>query len=281
MISTFDKSRLEELLKNFYLAIGIRISVFDDSFNNVTEYPPQLPDICAHIRSCPAGAEACRQCDREAFMRAKNMNRAHTYVCHAGITEAIAPIQLDGGTLGYAVFAHLMPSENYGATVDEICARCRKYNLTEEEVRLHVQKLKTYSREQIYADMKLLEILAEYLQISKTAQWKNDNIPHLIARFIEDNLASPLSCSLLCSHFYISRTKLYQISRQAFNMSIANYIAHRRIERAKELLANSDDGVSDIAAAVGVEDYNYFCKLFRKKTGLTPTQYRRQSKAGQ
>lgn len=279
MISSFEINKLNDLLKDFYLAVGIRISIFDDSFNLVTEYPVTPPDICRAIRSTEAGLKACTECDRAAFMRAKQLHKAHTYVCHAGITEAIAPIQLDGGVLGYAIFAHLMPSENYEDTVSEVCRRCEKFGLNEREVRSDLKKLKKYSNQKICAAMKLLEIIASYLQISKMARWKNDNISHQINEFIECNLASPLDSTVLCNHFFISRTKLYEVSMQAFNMGIAQYITYKRLEKAKEMLRGERMTVAAVAAKVGIDDYNYFCKLFKKHEGCTPGQYKKQFKA--
>ena len=274
MISTFEKAKLNQLLRDFYLAVGISISVFDDNFDLVTEYPENPPDICAAIRATKEGQAACRECDRAAFMRAKSLHKAHTYICHAGITEAIAPIQIDGGVLGYAIFAHLMPAENYEGTVNEICARLKKFGLEEGSVRAYVKKLKRYSNDRICAAMRILEIIASYMQISKMASWKNDNIAARICEFIDDNLASHLDSNVLCDHFFISRTKLYKISKQTFDMGIAQYITSRRIERAKELLKNSDMTVARIAEKTGGGDYNYFCKLFKKHVGTTPVGYR-------
>ncbi len=59
-------------------------------------------------------------------------------------------------------------------------------------------------------------------------------------------------------------------------MGIAQYVTYKRLERAKELLRESNSTVAAISAQVGVDDYNYFCKLFRKHEGCTPMQYRKQ-----
>lgn len=48
-----------------------------------------------------------------------------------------------------------------------------------------------------------------------------------------------------------------------------------RIERAKELLRDTDAGVADIAEQVGYKDTKYFSKLFAKQIGINPTQYRK------
>ena len=108
MINSYEKEKLSSLLKDFYVAIGMRISVFDDQFRLITEYPQHPPELCAMIRSTEKGFAACKKCDEEAFLRARKMHTAHSYVCHAGLTEAITPILLDREVMGYAIFAHLL-----------------------------------------------------------------------------------------------------------------------------------------------------------------------------
>ena len=51
MISSFDIVNLKSLLQDFYAVVGIRISIFDDEFRLVTEFPTEPPAFCANIRS--------------------------------------------------------------------------------------------------------------------------------------------------------------------------------------------------------------------------------------
>ena len=62
-------------------------------------------------------------------------------------------------------------------------------------------------------------------------------------------------------------------------MSIGSLIKRRRIEKAKELLMQTDDAIASIAENVGMPDYNYFSKVFKAETGLTPTGYRKSNMA--
>ena len=71
MKSVFDMEKLERLLKDFYAAVGIRISVFDDGFNLVTEYPKEPPRYCSYVRTAEAGRDGCKRCDYEACARAR------------------------------------------------------------------------------------------------------------------------------------------------------------------------------------------------------------------
>ena len=273
MVSSFDKNRMTELLKDFYTVVGIRISVFDDAGNIVTEYPSDLPEVCKLIRRTEAGAKACRTCDAEACKRAKKLREPHVYACHAGITEAITPIQLGGGVIGYAIFAHMMPAENYNDAVEEVCRRCEEYG-DAEEIKAAVRKIKKHSKEKIIASVRLLDAIASYLQISKLANWKNEDISQQINSFIEKNLKEDLGSEVICRHFFISRTKLYQIATESFGMGISQYVSLKRIEKAKELMSDESATITAIARDVGIDDYNYFCKLFRKAVGMPPGKYR-------
>lgn len=58
-------------------------------------------------------------------------------------------------------------------------------------------------------------------------------------------------------------------------MSPKKYILHKRIERAKELLCVTDAGIFEISNSVGYEDQFYFCRIFKKMTNLSPSEYRK------
>lgn len=52
------------------------------------------------------------------------------------------------------------------------------------------------------------------------------------------------------------------------------YITNCRLERAKKLLLETSEPVYNISEKVGIHNYTYFCNLFKKKTGITPTEYK-------
>lgn len=71
----------------------------------------------------------------------------------------------------------------------------------------------------------------------------------------------------ICDEFEIRRTKLYEISNHSFGMGISEHIRRMRVKVACDLLRNTEDRVSDIATEVGIPDYNYFTKVFKKSDG--------------
>lgn len=61
----------------------------------------------------------------------------------------------------------------------------------------------------------------------------------------------------------------------SFGDGITQYVRRNRIRKAEKLLGESDKKIAEIAELVGFPDYNYFTKVFKKETGFTPREYRR------
>ena len=64
------------------------------------------------------------------------------------------------------------------------------------------------------------------------------------------------------------------IFKRETGQSIIGYLTDQRIIEAKKLLIDSLLSLKEVAENVGFEDYNYFSRIFKKKTGYTPTQFR-------
>ena len=64
--------------------------------------------------------------------------------------------------------------------------------------------------------------------------------------------------------------------REATGMSPLEYAHTLRLEEAKQLLESTDQAIEAVAAEVGYEESGFFSRLFRRKVGLTPAQYRKR-----
>jgi AraC-like DNA-binding protein len=277
MSNVFDIKKLQQLLKDFYAAVGIRISVFDERFCLVAEYPIAAPKYCSYIRTIPKGAEGCRNCDFAACKRAEKKQEAHIYVCHAGVTEAITPIRFENGVLGYIILAHMMPLENYEQSFENAVTLCKNYGLDPDLGKKYLSEIAPRSQEQILASTHLLDAVSSCLYVAKLVKKSGNNPANRIDGFIRENLHLNLTSNSLCKQFLISRTKLYMLAKECFGVSISQHVCNLRIQTAKKLLKESDLSLAKIAQKVGLSNENYFCKVFKKETGFTPSAYRKQS----
>lgn len=95
--------------------------------------------------------------------------------------------------------------------------------------------------------------------------------------FIHTHLDYPLSLETLSEHLHISPSHLSRTFKKTCNESLTEYINKTRIEKAKEYLLESDMLTYEIATIVGYNDATYFSSIFKKYTGLSPTDYRQKS----
>jgi AraC family transcriptional regulator len=96
-----------------------------------------------------------------------------------------------------------------------------------------------------------------------------------VADYIDEHLADDIPLATLAA---LARLSPYHFSRSfkgSFGVPPLRYHAHRRIERAKELLANPELSITAIAFAVGFSDTASFSAAFHRLTGQTASRYRR------
>ena len=81
-----------------------------------------------------------------------------------------------------------------------------------------------------------------------------------------------------CSRCGGGESCLSQLSfKQEMKIGFSNYVQELRIDCAKKLLSETNCKVKDVALRSGFGDYHYFSKTFKKFTGLSPAEYRKES----
>ncbi len=96
-----------------------------------------------------------------------------------------------------------------------------------------------------------------------------DAITHIRGHFSQSITRDEIASRLQCSPAHFSR-----VFAQTTGYTFKDFLLQCRLEKAKELLRQSRLQVSEIALAVGYEDPFQFSKIFRKRTGTSPRQYR-------
>ncbi len=87
--------------------------------------------------------------------------------------------------------------------------------------------------------------------------------------------SEPINVELLANAFFVSVSHLQHTFKQHTGMSIVDFINKTRVENSKKLLRETKLHISAIAEKVGIYDYNYFSRVFKKYAGISPTQYRK------
>lgn len=95
-----------------------------------------------------------------------------------------------------------------------------------------------------------------------------------IRQFIDQSVYSYPRLSDLAQAFHLSRSQIYRIFRQKYEMPVEEYILQSKLERGGRMLLNTDWPLEKIALTLDFCDRRHFNKVFRQKYGVTPAVYR-------
>lgn len=98
-----------------------------------------------------------------------------------------------------------------------------------------------------------------------------------ILAYLYDNFRKELTLDTVAEEFNMVPKYFSRYFKQTFCVSLTEYIANLRLEKAADLLRQTNASVADIAIQTGFNSCSYFNKQFRKAYQITPSQYRKQS----
>ncbi len=93
---------------------------------------------------------------------------------------------------------------------------------------------------------------------------------------ISTDLKADLSLSALAKHLSVNASYLSSQFKKEVGVSLTDYVNNSRIDRAKQLLLETNLPIKSIAEQCGISDIYYFGRLFKKITGVSPTEYRKE-----
>ena len=133
---------------------------------------------------------------------------------------------------------------------------------------------------QIEAGRKLAElapVAPEPAADTAEAEDRNALVMAHVRRYMEDNYMFDLSLDSVSEILHISPAYLSAQFKKYQKMNFLDCLTELRINAAKQLLTDPLRSAAEVASMVGYEDASYFARAFKKRTGMTPTQYRREA----
>ena len=101
-----------------------------------------------------------------------------------------------------------------------------------------------------------------------------------IQNIIHEQFTSPdFNISMLAGMLKLSPGYIGTVFVERTGTRLVDYLSDMRLEHACKLLRQNADPVKDISAASGYLDANYFARLFRRKVGMSPVEYRNKNKS--
>lgn len=96
-----------------------------------------------------------------------------------------------------------------------------------------------------------------------------------ISEYMKENLSIKITFSDIARRFLVSPTTLKKLFKNYYNCSTMDYLTNLRVERAKELLRGGKHTCTEISSMCGFYSIHHFSKVFKAKSGMSPTEYLR------
>lgn len=118
----------------------------------------------------------------------------------------------------------------------------------------------------------LTELLAELESVQTTA----DSVIEKGRQWLNQNFSSPCSLSEMCEKLHVTLPHFSRQFHACYGITPHNYLTKLRLEHAMSLLLNTSLSIREIAQQSGFTESNYFTKVFRKYTHMTPGDFRKE-----
>lgn len=270
----YDKARLDRLLEDFCLLTGISAAVLDVGGQTLASYSGKTPLLCREIQNSPCGHEKCACSDRDLIALCQKTKKPARHFCHAGVMDAVIPILNANRLIGYILLGRMRV-----LAFEEVHTRLSWLPHADEALQTMYEELPTYEERQLQGLFELATVLVSFLLTEHIVHAEDDAFVRLVESHIDAHLSEALSVDRLCRAFGMSKSSLYERFHLVFGQTVGEYILQRRMEKAYALVCESTLSMSDIAEQVGIRDYSYLSRLFKKKYACAPCTLRKRMKS--
>lgn len=199
--------------------------------------------------------------------------------CYAGMSEYIYRVYAENRYLCF------ISATSYCFDREKTLRRIKRTaSNTDINVDQLVEIVDTFTKKNV-PDKKIIEVLLSslskqivlfYLLYTKQNEKYGNDIIAKISYYVLENYSSDIRIKDIASYVNYSEFYISHLFSQYYHTTLFNYINNIRINKAKELLINTDFSISKIAMLVGYSSSNYFSTMFKKTTGKTPLSYKKE-----
>lgn len=150
--------------------------------------------------------------------------------------------------------------------------------ILEEAEKMNVKDAEEY----LYSSLKTILYLLQkqtLTPIESSSSIKTQALDTTILKVLEylnENYPKKITLDKLSSNFFVSKFYLCKQFNKELKISIMSYLLKLRISKAKELLISEDIALEKIAERCGFSSANYFSLMFKKETGISPLNYKKE-----
>ncbi len=237
--------------------------------------------FCSLVTRTPAGCDSCLETERRAERGASRTLVRQQVSCFAGLTDVAVPVILDGRhvatLMSGQVFRRPPTDRDFKMVVSML--KAGQDADWEKKTRKAYFETPVVPPDRFEAMVHLLNVFAQYLAdyVSRHAISASANEPKPVStakNFVLSHVEESITLSAVAQHVNVSRFHFCKMFKKATGMTLTEYVARVRVEKAKTLLVDPSMRISEIVFAAGFGSIPRFNSVFKRCVGMPPTEYR-------
>lgn len=266
--------RLEELLQSFYDISGMDVALVNHK-NRIIARRYSGAGFCSALHNSAKCLETCVDSDACQICRARETGELVVYKCPFGIYEALMPIKKNEEVVAYLFLG--MGIEDAPGSEAEPLARALDVspNLDKDALQRGIADLPHNSKEKIEAYASLLPVLAEYIEANNILSDSEMTIGQHVKTYVKNNLSHKITLTDIAWKLHCSTVTVTEHFKKEFGMTVMEYVMQKRIQKAEQLLKNSDLSIREISEACGFPNVEYFSRSFKGARGISPSTWKK------
>jgi AraC-like DNA-binding protein/ligand-binding sensor protein len=237
--------------------------------------------FCTLAGQTPAGCAACLETQTRIRRNAARKQALQQIHCYAGLTVVAVPVLAGerhlATVLGGQVFRRDATQRDFAMVVKMIGGTMN--GDWERNLRKAYFETPVVTADRFQAILHLLNVFAHYLGdiASRQAVACSKTEPPAVAnakQFIRSHAEDPIKLEQVVQHVNISRFYFCKLFKKTTGMTLTEYVARVRVEKAKALLGDPSLRISEVVFAAGFGSIPRFNSVFKHYVGMPPTEYR-------
>lgn len=235
--------------------------------------------FCTLVNSTHLGRLACERDDQKAAATCLKGSVCLARRCHLGLIDITKPIVVNGKAVGLLCTGQLLYQRPKPQAFRRIAKRLASLGVDVAKARQAYFDLPVLEKQRVEAIIDLMQMVAELIGNQRLQTLKTVVLHQPLSKaldFIEAQYTEPLTLPAVAKAAGLSVSRLAHVFKAQVGMSVTAYLNMVRVKWAEFYLTNSQLRVSETAFQVGFANLSHFNHVFRRATGLSPTEYREQ-----
>lgn len=274
MIINFDTQKISRTLSDFYNATGINMDLLKADFTPIGNLGFwENIRYCKAIQNTAEGKKRCLKSDADLYEKCKISRKPEMHVCHAGLIDIAVPIIYQDTVIGYIIFGQMKTDNDFSSLKSYI----KELSLDTKTMEKFYSEIDFFDSGKIESVSNIAEMVVKHILLENMLYPNFDATLEKAVAYITENLDKELSVKKISDNINISKSVLYRRFHLCFSLTVNQFITKKRIEKAENLLKNTDMSIEAISRETGFSSAAHFSKIFKSEKGIPPLKFRKNA----